>query len=99
MGDGKAAIELLKRVYNKDDYLGKIIANGASFTGKALGVDRVPVVKGQSLPAYDPRSVKGVGVTYATTPMGADHTAGYAVCQNVLKVGGDINPLKKRGKC
>ncbi len=96
-GDGKAAIELLKRVYRPDDYLGKIIGNGAAFTGKALGVDRVPVVKGQSLPAYDPRAVKGVGVTYATTPMGADHTAGYGVCQNILKVGGDIDPLKKEG--
>ncbi len=96
-GDGAAAIELLKRVYDKNDYLGRIIANGAEFTGKALGVERVAVVKGQSLPAYDPRAVKGVGVTYATTPMGADHTAGYAVCQNVLKVGGDIDPLKKEG--
>lgn len=96
-GDGKAAIQLLRRVYNKEDYLGKIIANGASFTGKAFGVERVPVVKDQSLPAYDPRAVKGVGVTYATSPMGADHTAGYAVCQNILKVGGDIDPLKKEG--
>jgi len=96
-GDGKGAIELLKRIYDPKDYLGKIIANGAAFTGEALGVDRVPVVKRQALPAYDPRSVKGVGVTYATTPMGADHTAGYAVCQNVLKVGGCINPLQKEG--
>ncbi len=96
-GDGEAAIELLKRVYDKNDYLGKIIANGSAFTGKAFGIERVPVVKGQSLPAYDPRAVKGVGVTYATTPMGADHTAGYAVCQNILKVGGDIDPLKKEG--
>lgn len=96
-GDGKAAIELLKRVYDPNDYLGKIIANGSKFTGDALGVERVPVVKNQALPAYDPRSVKGIGVTYATSPMGADHTAGYAVCQNVLKVGGEIDPLKKEG--
>ncbi|MDQ7032116.1 MAG: aldehyde ferredoxin oxidoreductase C-terminal domain-containing protein [Desulfonauticus sp.] len=96
-GDGQAAIELLKRIYDPNDYLGRIIANGSAFTGEAFGIDRVPVVKRQALPAYDPRSVKGVGVTYATSPMGADHTAGYAVCQNILKVGGDINPLKKEG--
>ncbi len=95
-GDGKAAIELLKQV-GTGEPLGKIIGNGAAFTGQALGVDRVPVVKKQGLPAYDPRSVKGVGVTYATSPMGADHTAGYAVTANVLKVGGDIDPLKKAG--
>ena len=96
-GDGPAALELLKRTRDPKDYLGRIIGNGAAFTGEALGVDRVPVVKRQALPAYDPRSVKGVGVTYATSTMGADHTAGYAVCQNILKVGGDIDPLCKGG--
>ena len=95
-GDGKAVIELLKKV-GAGDPIGKIIGNGAAFTGQALGVDRVPVVKRQALPAYDPRSVKAVGVTYATTPMGADHTAGYGVCQNILNVGGTIDPLKKEG--
>jgi len=93
-GDGKAAIELLKKV-GTGDPMGKIIGNGAAFTGQALGVDRVPVVKRQALPAYDPRAVKAVGVTYATTPMGADHTAGYGVCQNILGVGGSVDPLKK----
>ena len=93
-GDGKAAIELLKKV-GSGDPMGKIIGNGAAFTGQALGVDRVPVVKKQAFPAYDPRAVKAVGVTYATTPMGADHTAGYGVCQNILNVGGTIDPLKK----
>ena len=39
---------------------------------------------GQALPAYDPRAVQGIGVTYATTTMGADHTAGYAVATNIL---------------
>jgi len=95
-GDGKAAVELLSKV---GDGLpeGKIIGNGALFTGDALGVDRVPVVKRQAFPAYDPRSCKGVGVTYATTPMGADHTAGYGVTANILGVGGTIDPHKKEG--
>jgi len=96
-GDGRAALELLSRAGTSDP-LGKIIGNGAAFTAEALAVDRVPVVKRQSLPAYDPRAVKGVGVTYATSPMGADHTAGYAVCQNILKCGGDVNPLSKEGQ-
>ena len=95
-GDGKGAVELLKKVAT-GAYEGKIIGNGAGFTGGALGVDRVPVVKNQALPAYDPRAVKGVGVTYATTPMGADHTAGYGVTANILGVGGSIDPLKKEG--
>ncbi|OIO01211.1 MAG: aldehyde ferredoxin oxidoreductase [Desulfovibrionaceae bacterium CG1_02_65_16] len=96
-GDSKAAIELLRKVGTADP-LGRILGNGTSFIAQAFGVDRVPVVKKQALPAYDPRTVKGVGVTYATTPMGGDHTAGYAVCQNVLKVGGDVPAMGKAGQ-
>lgn len=95
-GDGKGVIAELGKVGTKDP-LGRIYGNGTAFTAQAFGVDRVPVVKNQSLPAYDPRAVKGVGVTYATTPMGADHTAGYGVCQNVLKCGGDVDGHKKEG--
>jgi aldehyde:ferredoxin oxidoreductase len=97
-GDGKAAEKLIRRVGDKSDALGRIIGNGTGFAAQAFGVDRVPVVKNQALPAYDPRSVKGVGVTYCTTPMGADHTAGYAVCQNILKVGGDVEAKGKAGQ-
>lgn len=67
-------------------------------TGKVFGVERVPVVKGQALPAYDPRAIQGMGVTYATSTMGADHTAGYAVTANVLQVGGSVDPLKAEGQ-
>lgn len=95
-GDGPGMLNLLKEI-EQGTYLGRILGNGAAFTGKALGVTRVPVVKGQAMPAYDPRAVKGIGLTYATSPMGADHTAGYSVATNVLKVGGEVNPLGKEG--
>lgn len=96
-GDSKAAIELLKKI-GSNDPLGRIIGSGTAYTAEAYGVDRVPVVKNQAMPAYDPRAVKGVGVTYATTPMGADHTAGYAVCQNILNCGGSVAPLGREGQ-
>lgn len=97
-GDGEAALKLIRGMADKRDHLAKIIGSGVTFTAQAFGVDRVPVVKNQSMPAYDPRSAKGVGVTYATTTQGADHTAGYAICQNILKVGGDVNPTAKEGQ-
>ncbi len=50
------------------------------------------------MPAYDPRTVQGIGVTYATSTMGADHTAGYAVATNILGVGGNVDPLKPEGQ-
>ncbi len=92
-GDGEKAIELLKEI-DKGTALGKILGNGAAFTGKALGVTRVPVVKGQAMPAYEPRAVKGIGVTYATSTMGADHTSGYTIATEILNVGGKADPFE-----
>jgi aldehyde:ferredoxin oxidoreductase len=96
-GDAQAAINLVKEV-GKGTPLGRILGNGAAVTGKVFGVERVPVVKGQAMPAYDPRGVQGMGVTYATSTMGADHTAGYAVATNILGVGGKLDPLKPEGQ-
>jgi aldehyde:ferredoxin oxidoreductase len=96
-GDAQAAINLVKEV-GKGTPLGRILGSGAAVTGKVYGVERVPVVKGQALPAYDPRAVQGMGVTYATSTMGADHTAGYAVATNILGVGGKLDPLKPEGQ-
>ncbi len=96
-GDAQAAIKLVREVGKGTD-LGRILGNGAAVTGKVFGVERVPVVKGQSMPAYDPRTVQGIGVTYATSTMGADHTAGYAVATNILGVGGSVDPLKPTGQ-
>jgi len=90
-GDGPGAVKLLDEIRKKTP-TGKILAQGTEITGKVLGVTRIPTVKGQSLPAYDPRAIKGIGVTYATTPMGADHTAGYAIAPEILGVGGTLDP-------
>ena len=96
-GDAQGAINLLAEVGKGSD-LGRILGNGAAVTGKVFGIERVPVVKGQSMPAYDPRAIMGIGVTYATSTMGADHTAGYAVATNVLGVGEAVDPLKPEGQ-
>jgi aldehyde:ferredoxin oxidoreductase len=96
-GDAEGAIKLLKEV-GAGTPLGRILGSGAAVTGRVFGVERVPVVKGQALPAYDPRAVQGIGVTYATSTMGADHTAGYAVATNILGVGGNVDPLKPEGQ-
>jgi aldehyde:ferredoxin oxidoreductase len=96
-GDADGAMNLVKEVA-KGSPIGRIIGSGAAVTGKVYGVERVPVVKGQGMPAYDPRAVKGLGVTYATSTMGADHTAGYATTANILNVGGHVDPLTPAGQ-
>ncbi len=77
-GDGKTALNLVKEIVKRSDK-GLMIGNGCKFTGEKLGVKRIPHVKGQCLAAYDPRGLKGTGVTYATSTMGADHTCGNAI--------------------
>lgn len=74
-GDATRATEIVREI-GTGGPLGQLIGNGAVATGAALGVERVPAAKGQAMSAYDPRIVKGTGVTYATSPQGADHTAG-----------------------
>ncbi|MHA1730156.1 MAG: aldehyde ferredoxin oxidoreductase C-terminal domain-containing protein [Promethearchaeota archaeon] len=91
-GDEKGALKLMEEIRKKTP-IGRILVNGTEFTGKAFGVTRIPVVKHQALPAYDPRAIKGIGVTYATSPMGADHTAGYAIATEIMGVGGKLDPL------
>jgi aldehyde:ferredoxin oxidoreductase len=77
-GDGERALELMAEIRDKTP-LGRILGNGAATTGEVFRIERVPVVKGQAISAYDPRAIKGMGVTYATTPQGADHTCGMTI--------------------
>jgi choline dehydrogenase len=74
-GDWQSAARLLEEI-EKETPLGLALGNGVVATAQYLSVTRIPAYKGQAIPAHDPRSVKGTGVTYFTSPMGADHTAG-----------------------
>ncbi len=97
-GDGVGILRILKEDIAKGTALGRVIGNGAGSVGRTFGVTRVPVVKNQAIPAYDPRSIKGMGITYATSTQGADHTMGYTIATNILGVGGSVNPLVKEGQ-
>jgi len=89
-GDGQKAIEMLEEV-RKGTPLGHILGQGAATTGKVFGVVRVPGVKGQNMPAYEPRAIKGIGMTYAVSTMGADHTSGYTIAPEILGVSGKVD--------
>ena len=91
-GDSQGAKDLIQQVWQGTP-LGRVIGNGVVVTGKVFGVRRIPAVKGQAIPAYDPRSLKGIGVTYVTSPMGADHTAG-----NALEMASAMDPKGTKGQ-
>ncbi len=97
-GDGAEMCRMLKEEIGSGTPLGRILGGGAGIVGKTFGVTRVPVVKNQAIPAYDPRSIKGIGITYATSTQGADHTMGYTIATNILGVGGSLDPLSQEGQ-
>jgi aldehyde:ferredoxin oxidoreductase len=77
-GDVESALKALSQV-PEGTTIGKLVGAGVVAAGKTLGVKHIPAVKGQAMSAYDPRVIKGTAVTYATSPQGADHTAGLTV--------------------
>lgn len=93
-GDGQAAIAMVEEIAQGTEF-GKILGNGPAAIGKHFNHHRIPVVKGQSIAAYDPRAMQGNAVTYATSPMGADHTAGNVIGEYMA---GTLDPLKAEGQ-
>jgi aldehyde:ferredoxin oxidoreductase len=87
-GDVARAEALIEEI-GKGSPLGRILGSGVEITAKVFGIDRVPAVKGQGIPAHAARSMKGWGVTYATSPQGADHTAG-SVVTDLLSPSGQV---------
>ena len=85
-GDVEAVLSWLDEV-EAGTAFGRLLACGAQAVGEALGVERIPTVKRQAMAAYDPRTLKGTGVTYATSPMGADHTSGNVLPKSKLPDG------------
>jgi len=89
-GDGARAVELVEEI-KQNTPLGRLLGSGATITGKVLGIEHVPAVKGLAMSAYEPRAIKGTGVTYATSPQGADHTSG-------LTIRAKVNHLDPQGQ-
>jgi aldehyde:ferredoxin oxidoreductase len=93
-GDGGAAIDMVEEIGRGTEF-GKILGSGPAAAGKHFNHARVPVVKGQGVAGYDPRAMLGHGVTFSTSPMGADHTAGNLVGAYLEQM---LDPLDPAGQ-
>jgi len=81
-GDWQAALGFFDEIGNGTE-LGRLLGSGTIAVAAHYGIDRVPAVKGMGLPAWEPRTLKAMGITYATSPQGADHTAGLVTARGV----------------
>jgi aldehyde:ferredoxin oxidoreductase len=81
-GDWQAAIALFDEI-RRGTELGRLLGSGTVAVARHFGVERVPAIKGMGMPAWEPRTLKAMGITYATSPQGADHTAGLVTARGV----------------
>jgi aldehyde:ferredoxin oxidoreductase len=93
-GDAAAALEMVEDIARGTEF-GRILGDGPAAVGKHFNHDRVPVIKGQSIAGYDPRAMLGHGVTFSTSPMGGDHTAGNVVGAYLEQM---LDPLNPQGQ-
>jgi aldehyde:ferredoxin oxidoreductase len=101
-GDGAKMVETALLIAKREG-IGAIMAEGADPTAKYFGHPELAMtVKGQGVPAYDPRGIKGMGLGYATSNRGACHLRGYTpaaeVIGNVLGPSTVTDPLEWKGK-
>jgi aldehyde:ferredoxin oxidoreductase len=101
-GDYEAMVALVARIAARQG-IGNTLAEGTTLAAKAFGHPEIAMaVKGQAIPAYDPRGIKGMGLGYATSNRGACHLRGYTpaaeVVGNVLGPAEVVDPLAWKGK-
>ncbi len=97
-GDSQRVFEILNEI-KKNSFIGELYGNGVCHLGKEINFARIPHIKGQGISGYEPRVFKAMSVTYATSPMGADHTAGAAIAGRVASQTKDYGELtENRGK-
>jgi aldehyde:ferredoxin oxidoreductase len=101
-GDIHKMVEIVEKIAYRQG-IGDVLAEGVRGTAKYFGHPEIGMeVKGQSVPAYDPRGVKGMGLGYATSNRGACHLRGYTpaaeVIGNVLGPSTISDPIAWQGK-
>ena len=84
-GDAEGVKAIIRNDVANATELGRQIGNGALAIGTARGHHRIPHNKGQAIPAFDPRPFKATGITYCSSAMGADHTAGLVFDQDLTE--------------
>jgi aldehyde:ferredoxin oxidoreductase len=97
-GDHAAMVELTERVARRSG-IGDVLAEGAARTGAHFGHPEIAMtVKGQAVAAYEPRGMKGMGLSYATSNRGACHLRAYVAASELGVVPITADPLAWRGK-
>lgn len=97
-GDADAMIDLTRKIVFREG-IGDVLAEGPAHATAAWDHPELSMsVKGQSIPAYDPRGIQGIGLGYATSNRGACHLRGYTVASEIAGIPEPTDRLKPEGK-
>lgn len=97
-GDADGQVELIRKTALREGIGDRIAEGPAEFAASIDHPEIAMTVKGQAIPAYDPRGLKGMGIGYATSNRGACHLRAYTPASELLGVGEKTDPIEWRGK-
>ncbi|RBI64109.1 aldehyde ferredoxin oxidoreductase [halophilic archaeon] len=98
-GDADTMLDMIERIAHREDELADLLAEGAGRAAAELGDPEMSLdVKGQTMAAYDPRSMKGMAIGYATSNRGACHLRGYTPSAEILGIPEKVEPTEWEGK-
>ncbi|AUV83347.1 aldehyde ferredoxin oxidoreductase [Salinigranum rubrum] len=98
-GDAEEMVDLIDRIATREGPLGDLLADGARLVAEEMDAQSNRLdVKGQTIPAYDPRCMKGMGIAYATSNRGACHLRGYTPAAEILGIPEKVDPYAWEGK-
>ncbi|QLG27746.1 aldehyde ferredoxin oxidoreductase family protein [Halorarum halophilum] len=98
-GDSETMIDLIEDIANRDGDLADALAEGSNgLVENFHAADNSLAVKGQTIPAYDPRCMKGMGIGYATSNRGACHLRAYTPAAEILGIPQKVDPYEWQGK-
>jgi len=97
-GDTQGMVRVMRQVAFREG-IGDTLAEGTERAAKKFGHPEIAMtVKGQGIPAYDPRGLKGMGLGYATSNRGACHLRGYSPASELGLIPLKTDPLAWKGK-
>jgi aldehyde:ferredoxin oxidoreductase len=98
-GDTEEMVEMLTKIANRETELADHLAEGPDrFADEFDGHENSLAVKGQTMAAYDPRCMKGMGIAYATSNRGACHLRAYTPAAEILGIPEKVDPVEWEGK-
>jgi aldehyde:ferredoxin oxidoreductase len=97
-GDPEVMVELVRKIALREG-IGDVLTEGCLRAAKAFGDESLAMhVKGQGIPAYDPRGIKGIGLGYATSNRGACHLRAYTPASEIMGIPSQTDRLAWKGK-